>query len=198
MLYLVLDICLVFALILQGLQFLLDPVLNLQLDHPPVGLGALVNGAGLLLQGLVDLDDGAADGAQDVAGALDALDGADGVAGRDLLARLGQLDKDDVAQRRRGVVGDADRRRLGVRRERHPLVRLRVLFRPQQAAAAEGAVVRLEGCCDTDAARCGPAQNVRARTSGTSERHLLEMCSVDQKSKIFNVGVSEPGLCVEA
>lgn len=73
-----------------------------------VVLGHLVDGAGLLLEGAVGGGDGAGDGAVDVGGALDRLDGAEGVAGDELLALLGQLDVDDVAELLGGVLGDAD------------------------------------------------------------------------------------------
>lgn len=50
------------------------------------------------------MGDLAADGRVDVAGALDGLDGADGVALVGPFARGGQLDVDDVAQLLGGVL----------------------------------------------------------------------------------------------
>jgi hypothetical protein len=91
-----------------------------------VVLGDLVDGAGLLLQHQVDLSDLARDRGVDVGGALDGLDGANGVAGLDVLALLRQLDVDDIAQLLGGVLADAQDARLLVRGEVDPLVLLGV------------------------------------------------------------------------
>lgn len=83
-------------------------LVNFDLDDPAaagaVVLGHLVDGGGLLLQQGVGVGDLAADGRVDVAGALDGLDGADGVALVSPFARGGQLDVDDVAQLLGGVL----------------------------------------------------------------------------------------------
>lgn len=92
-----------------------------------VVLGHLVDGTGLLLEVNVDLDDLAADGGVDIGGALDRLDGANGVALGDGRALLGELDEDDVTEGLGGVLGDADDARLVVGREVDPLVVLGIL-----------------------------------------------------------------------
>jgi hypothetical protein len=109
----------------------LQPLLgNLDLGDPAaavrVVLGDLVDGAGLLLQHQVDLSDLARNRGVDVGGALDGLDGANGVAGQDVLALLRQLDVDDIAQLLGGVLADAQDARLLVRGEVDPLVLLGV------------------------------------------------------------------------
>jgi len=91
-----------------------------------VVLGDLVDGAGLLLEQHVGRGDAAADGGVDVGGALDRLDGADGVAGLDLLALLGELDEDDVAEGLGGVLADANDAGLLIGREIDPFVLLGV------------------------------------------------------------------------
>lgn len=73
------------------------------------------------------MGDLAADRGVDVAGALDGLDGADGVALVGPFARGGKLDVDDVAQLLGGVLGDADDACLAVGGEVDPLMVLCVL-----------------------------------------------------------------------
>ena len=115
----------------QALE-VLDPLLvDGDLGDPAaavrVVLGHLVDGARLLLEQVVDVGDAARDGRVDVGGALDRLDGADGVAGAHALALLRQLDVDDVAEGLGRVLADADDARLVVGREVDPLVVLGVL-----------------------------------------------------------------------
>lgn len=108
-------------------------LVDLDADDPAaavaVVLGDLVDGGGLLLEQLVGGDDLAAHGGVDVGGALDRLDGADGVALVDEVGgrRLGQLHVDDVAELLGGVRRDADDARLAVGRQVDPLVVLGVL-----------------------------------------------------------------------
>lgn len=122
---------LVLLLTHEGLELLDARLVDLDLCDPAAAVGVvfghLVDGAGLLLEAEVDLGDLAADGRVDVGGALDGLDGADGVALGDLRALLGELDVDDVAQGVGGVLGDADDARLLVGVEVDPLVVLCVL-----------------------------------------------------------------------
>lgn len=91
-----------------------------------VVFGDDVDGAGLLLQYQIDSGDLAADGGVDISGALDRLDGADGVARTDGLALLGKLDVDYIAQLFGGVCGDADDTRGLIGAEVDPLVVLGV------------------------------------------------------------------------
>ena len=112
---------------------LLDTVLvELDLGDPAaavaVVLGHLVDGGGLLLEDLVDGEDLAADGSEDVRRGLDGLDGADAVTLLDeVAAGLGELDVDDVTELLGGVLGDADDSGLVVGGEVDPLVLLGVL-----------------------------------------------------------------------
>lgn len=81
---------------------------DLDADDPAAAgaviLGDLVDDGGLLLEGDVGVDDAALDGGVDVAGALDGLDGTNGVALVDPVASgLGELNVDDVAELLRGV-----------------------------------------------------------------------------------------------
>lgn len=88
---------------------------NLDLRKPTVGLGALVDGAGLVLQHAVGLHDLSSDGCHDVRRALDGLDGANGLAGVDFKVDGGQLNVDDVTEGFGGVCGYADGAWRGVR-----------------------------------------------------------------------------------
>ena len=110
----------------QALKVFAPLLANGDLGNPAaavrVVLGHLVDGPGLLLEGDVGPRDGAGDRRIDVGGALDGLDGAQGVARHELPAFLGQLDVDDVAEFLRGVLGDADHPRGLVCVEVYPLV----------------------------------------------------------------------------
>jgi len=75
------------------------PAVDAHADDPAVALGGGVDGSGRVVEGGVDLDDLAVDGGEDVAGGLDALDGADGLAGGGGHCERRQLDVDDVAER---------------------------------------------------------------------------------------------------
>ena len=83
-------------------------VSNLDLREPTVGLGALVDGAGLVLQHAVGLHDLSSNRCHDVGRALDGLNGANGLAGVDLEVEGGKLDVDDVTKGFGGVCGHAD------------------------------------------------------------------------------------------
>jgi hypothetical protein len=83
-------------------------VRDAELDDPAVAVGVFVDLLGAVIEGLVDLDDLAADRGVDVRDGLDGLDGAEGVSGVEGGARFGELDEDDVAELILGVVGDAD------------------------------------------------------------------------------------------
>ena len=118
------------GLIHQLLEVLEALLGNLDLGDPAttvrVVLGNLVDGAGLLLQQHVDLGDLARDGGVDVGGALDRLNGADGVTGGDLPPLFRELDIDNVAQSRGGVLADTEDTGLLVGGEVDPLVLLGV------------------------------------------------------------------------
>lgn len=108
-------------------------LVDLDLDDPAAAvaiiLGDLVDGGGLLLQQGVTLDDLAPDGGVDVAGRLDGLDGTNGVAGVDKVARrLGEFDVDDVTKLLGGVLRDANGGGLAVGGQVDPFVVLGVLF----------------------------------------------------------------------
>lgn len=96
----------------QRLEVLDALLVDLDLGDPAaavgVVLGDLVDGAGLLLECEVDGGDGAGDGGVDVGGALDGLDGADGVARAHLFAFRGELNVHDVAELLGGVLRDPD------------------------------------------------------------------------------------------
>lgn len=110
----------------QSLQLLRGGLADLDLGDPAaavrVVLGDLVDGAGLLLEDQVDVGDLAGHGGVDVGGALDALDGADGVAAPHLLPLLGQLHVYHVAQLLRRVLADPDHARRLVGVQVDPLV----------------------------------------------------------------------------
>jgi hypothetical protein len=116
----------------QRIHLLHTLLANLDLGDPAatmaVVLRHLVNGGGLLLEDLVDSDDPAADGGEDVGRGLDGFNGADGVTLLEEVARgLGELDVDDVTELLSGVLGDADNGGLVVGGEVNPLVFLGVL-----------------------------------------------------------------------
>jgi hypothetical protein len=67
-----------------------------------------VHQRGIVGDGLVDLDDFAADGRVDVAGGLDGFHHGAGFPGLHRAAHGGQFDKHDVGQFVLRVVGDAD------------------------------------------------------------------------------------------
>jgi hypothetical protein len=71
---------------------------NLDLRKPAVSLGALVDGARLVLQYAVGFHNLAADGSHDIRRALDRLDGSDGLSSINLEVDGGQFDVDDVAE----------------------------------------------------------------------------------------------------
>lgn len=104
---------------------------NLDLGDPAaagrVVLGNLVDGGRAFLEGQVASNDLAADGGVDVGGRLDGLDGAKGIASVDLLALLGELDEDDVAEGLGSVGANADVTSLLVVGELDPLVLAGVL-----------------------------------------------------------------------
>lgn len=110
----------------ESLELLDALLVDLDLGDPAtavgVVLGDLVDGTGLLLEAEVDLGNLAGDGGVDVGGALDGLDGADGVALGDLCALLGELDVNDVAQLLGRVLGNADDAGFLVGVEVNPLV----------------------------------------------------------------------------
>lgn len=88
-----------------------------------VVLGDLVDGGGLLLKDNVGAGNLALDGGVDVRGALDRLDGADGVAlVNPVTSGLGKLDVDDVTELLSSVLGDANNTRLAVGGDINPLV----------------------------------------------------------------------------
>ena len=74
--------------------------------HDPVAEGVLIDQLGLVLKGLVDLNDRTGDGAHQVAGGLDALHGTEIVLGGELVIYLRHIDIDDIAQALLCVVGD--------------------------------------------------------------------------------------------
>ena len=89
-------------------------VAHLDLDEPAVLERRRVDEVRRVLERAVDLDDLARDRRVDVRRGLDRLDGPEGLALLDLVADLGQVDEDDVAERVRRVVRDADRRDAAV------------------------------------------------------------------------------------
>jgi len=104
-----LGVLLVGSLVQQCVELL--GVVELDLDHPALVLGALVDELGRLDQGLVDLDDLAADGRVHVAGGLDRLDDAEGGCLQGKLKRLKEAERD---RRTALLKGLADVRQLGV------------------------------------------------------------------------------------
>ena len=80
---------------------------ELDLDDP-VGEGVLVEELGLVLEGFIHLDDGAADGCDEVAGGLDALYGAKLLACGDFIVHFRHVDVYDVAQGVLSIVADTN------------------------------------------------------------------------------------------
>lgn len=78
------------------------------LGDPAVALWVLVQVSGLLLQGVVDFGNGAANGAENVRGRLDRLNSANGLARADFKVDLGELHVDDVAKGLCSVLGDSE------------------------------------------------------------------------------------------
>lgn len=108
-------------------------LVNLDLDDPAAAVAVvlrdLVDGGGLLLKQGVAREDFAADRGVDVAGALDRLDGTNGVTLVDkVVGALRELNVDDITKLLGGVLGDANDARLAVGRQVNPLVVLGVLL----------------------------------------------------------------------
>ena len=74
----------------------------------PVGESVLVKEFGLVLQSLVDFNDGSADGCDEVAGGLDALHGAKLFACSDFVIDLWHIDIHHVAQCVLSIVGNTN------------------------------------------------------------------------------------------
>src|SRR5437588_344470 len=74
-----------------------------ELDDPGV-VGGGVDGLRRSVERLVDFSNSAGDGGVEVAHGFDGFDRAEGGAGLNLLAYLGQFDENDVAERALGVV----------------------------------------------------------------------------------------------
>lgn len=118
----------------QRIHLLHALLIDIDLGDPAsavaVVLGHLVEGAWLLLQGLVHGGDLTLDRGVDVGGALDGLDGAEGVALLDpFAAHLGQFSVDDVAELFGSVLGDSNDGGFVVGGEVNPLVLLGVSLR---------------------------------------------------------------------
>src|SRR5918994_1936843 len=121
----------------RRLRFLFDDLLVLfggekvgffggaELDDPAFPVGVVVDLLRRILQRRVDLDDLAAYRRVKGGDGLDALDGAEGVAGPDGDPHIGQLHEDHVAQFLLGMVRDAYGHGTVLRAD--PLVALRVL-----------------------------------------------------------------------
>src|SRR6266487_3163147 len=90
----------------QPLQFF--RVRDLHLDHPPFAVGIAVHERRISLERLVGFDDRAGERAVELRYRLDRLDRAEDVVLLELHGRLGQVDKDYVAQLALCIVGDAD------------------------------------------------------------------------------------------
>ena len=100
------DESLIGGLIHQRIEF--GGVGEHELQKPALSGRILIDEAGRLLQRVIDLDDLARRGRVDAARRLDAFDdGGLGALG-DALAEKRQLDENDVAELRLGVIGDAD------------------------------------------------------------------------------------------
>src|SRR5690606_23459508 len=84
-------------------------VADAHLPQPAIAFGGLVDLAGLVGEGAVDLGHHAGHRCIHVRGRLDRLDHHRRVAPGKLAARLGQFDEDDVAELFLGEIGDADR-----------------------------------------------------------------------------------------
>jgi hypothetical protein len=82
-------------------------VREFHLDNP-VGESVLVEEFGLVLQSFVDLYDGTADGRDEVAGSLDALDGAKLFACCDFVVHVGHVNIHHVAQSVLSIVGNTN------------------------------------------------------------------------------------------
>lgn len=76
--------------------------------HQPCSVGVLVDLFRRVVEIGVDLGDGAGDGRVEIADGLNTLDGAEGVMRGESCAHFGQIDKDDIAERRLRVVGNAN------------------------------------------------------------------------------------------
>mmetsp|Transcript_12883 Transcript_12883/g.45717 ORF Transcript_12883/g.45717 Transcript_12883/m.45717 type:complete len:205 (-) Transcript_12883:31-645(-) len=87
---------------------------DLDLDEPAVLERGRVDEARRVAECLVHLGDGARDGRVDVGGGLDRLDGAKRLALDDLVADVGEVDEDDVAEFAGRERGDADDARLAL------------------------------------------------------------------------------------
>ena len=77
-------------------------------DHPALLVGVLVDGLGGVDERVVHLDHLAGDGGEELGDGLGRLDHAEGLALLHLVADLGELDVDHVAELVLGEVGDAD------------------------------------------------------------------------------------------
>lgn len=82
-------------------------VAELDLDNP-VGESVLVEQFGLIVEGFVDLHDGAADGRDEVAGGLDTFHGAEFLACGDFIVHFRHVHIDHVAQSVLSVVADTN------------------------------------------------------------------------------------------
>ena len=87
----------------EGVELALVAQLHL---HDPVAEGVLVDQLGLVLKGLVDLNDPYRRRGSPGRWRLDALHGAEIVLGGELVIYLGHIDIDDIAQALLCVVGD--------------------------------------------------------------------------------------------
>lgn len=106
---------------------ILDALLvDLDLGNPAAAvrivLRHLVDNSRRVLEDGVDVCNLAANWGIDVCRALDRLDSTDGVAGLDLLAQFGELDKDDIAERLGGVLANANNTGLQVSGQVDPFV----------------------------------------------------------------------------
>lgn len=93
-------------LIHQRLQF--TGIINLNLRNPPITLGTLVNGLGLITQHRITINHFPGDGRQHIGSRFYGFDGADGLAGCDFEVGGGEFDVDDVTEGFGGVFGYAD------------------------------------------------------------------------------------------
>ena len=81
---------------------------QLELDHPAIAVGGRVHQSRLLVQAVVDGEDGAARRSIQLRDGFDRLDGPEHVVLGERRAHLGQLDEDDVAELALCVVGNTD------------------------------------------------------------------------------------------
>src|SRR5438105_4966488 len=123
--------------VLVGRQQLARLAADLHLEQPTALEGGGVHQRGVGHDVLVDLDDLAVDGGVEIADRLGRLQLTAGLARRDLLADLGKLHVDHIAERVGGVLGDADRRDA-VLGGRQPLVLLAVA---QLLGVAHGSIL---------------------------------------------------------